>query len=164
MRHHLFRMPKSWRGRQRSNQSDNWGKDEFNKVQIVVRLVERRLLGFGHAHGHGRQVLHEALAAEHAPAVLHVGQESRLIAHADLPHLDAGAEFGGQFAHEVPEIDAPLGREVEHEPRAVVELLDAREAPPPGAPPTTDPQRERLRAPLDVARIGRVFHNANKID
>ena len=36
-------------------------------------------------------------------------------------------ELGGQLAHELAEIDAAVGREVEHEPRAVERLLDARQ-------------------------------------
>ena len=91
----------------------------------------------------GSNVCSHARAAQRPAARSVAAHHARLVAHADLPHLDAGAELGGQLAHEVPEIDAPLGREVEHQPRAVVELLDAREL-----------HREAALADLEEARCG----------
>ena len=49
---------------------------------------------------------HDAVAAEHL----------RLVADADLPHLDARAELGRQLPHQLAEIDAAFGREIEDEP------------------------------------------------
>src|SRR5207244_2014146 len=43
------------------------------------------------------------------------------------PHLDARAEFGGELAHQLAEVDAAVGGEIEHELRAVERLLDFRQ-------------------------------------
>ena len=39
----------------------------------------------------------------------------RLVAHADLAHVDAGAEGAGELAHEGPEINSLLGGEIHGE-------------------------------------------------
>ena len=51
----------------------------------------------------------------------------RLVADADLPHLDARPEVRGQLAHQLAEIDAAFGGEIEDQPRAVEQLLDPRQ-------------------------------------
>ena len=48
---------------------------------------------------------------------------ARLVAHADLAHVDAHVEVGRQLAHQVAEVDALLGLEVEDRLVAVEEEL-----------------------------------------
>src|SRR4029078_11413733 len=49
----------------------------------------------------------------------------RLVAHADLAHLDPRVKLRGQLAHQLTEIDARVRGEVEDEPRPVEDLLHA---------------------------------------
>ena len=57
-------------------------------------------------------------------APLVVGDEPRLVAGADLPHLDAGLELRGDPLHEVAEVDPRLGGVVDREHLAAQDRLD----------------------------------------
>ena len=53
--------------------------------------------------------------AAHAEAADHL----RLVAHADLPQLDAGAQHGGEALDQLAEVDAAVSREEEQDLAAV---------------------------------------------
>src|SRR5690606_31506983 len=58
-------------------------------------------------------------AAQLAPAAAHAAEQRRFIADADLLQLDARAEGAREVAHELAEVDASLGGEVDGELVAV---------------------------------------------
>ena len=92
-----------------------------------LRRVEAQVLLLGHLDRHRLERLEPRAAAQRPTARPVPAEHARLVADADLPHLDPAAELRRQFAHELPEIDPPFRREVEHQAGAVVQLLDARQ-------------------------------------
>ena len=81
--------------------------------------VQTEVLRLGHLDGDGLEIVEEFLAAErtaaHAESADHLG----LVAHADLPELDARAEGGRQILDQLAEVHAALGREEEQDLAAV---------------------------------------------
>ena len=75
--------------------------------------VQREPLLLGHADGHGAELAAESLAAQLLTAVPDAAHHAGLVAHADLTHVDAHVEAGRQLAHQLAEVDALLGLEVE---------------------------------------------------
>src|SRR5262249_50000016 len=98
-----------------------------------LRRVEAQILLLPHLDGARLDRLQERRAAQRPPAPAVAPVHLRLVAHADLAHLDARAELRGELAHEFPEIDAAVGREIEDQLRAVEGLFDARELHPEAA-------------------------------
>ncbi len=64
------------------------------------------------------------VAANRFAAIAIVGQQLRLVAHANLAHLDARPVFARQILDQIAEIDALLGQEIKDEPIAAEKLLD----------------------------------------
>src|SRR5262245_58267951 len=89
--------------------------------------VQAELLLLRHLDRHGFERREERRAAERTAARPVAADHLRLVADADLPHLDTHAELAGQFAHQLAEIHATLGCEVEDHPRTVELHLDAGE-------------------------------------
>src|SRR5262249_46895408 len=92
-----------------------------------LRRVEAEVLLLGHLDRHRLERVEERGAAERAAAGAVAAVHLGLVAHADLAHLDARAEFGGELADQLAEIDAAVGGEIENQLRAVERLLHARE-------------------------------------
>ena len=92
-----------------------------------LRRVEAQLLLLRHLDRHRLERRQKRRAAERTAARAVAADHLRFVAHADLPHLDARAELRRELAHELAEIDAAFGREIEDQPRTVERLLDARE-------------------------------------
>src|SRR5262249_12309704 len=92
-----------------------------------LRGIQAELLLLRHLDRDWLQRRYERRAAQRPAAGPVAADHLRLVADADLPHLDAHAEFAGQLAHQLAEIHAPLGREVEDQPRAVELHLDPGE-------------------------------------
>ena len=92
-----------------------------------LRRVEAEVLLLGHLDRDGLERLQPRRATEWAAARPVPAQDTRLVADADLPHLDPRVEVRGKIAHQFPEVHAPFRRVVEDEPRAVEQLLDARQ-------------------------------------
>src|SRR5437868_435404 len=92
-----------------------------------LRRVEAQLLLLHHLDRDRLEGLQERRAAERPAAGAVAAVHLRFVADADLPHLDPRAELRGELAHELPEVDAALRREIEDQLRAVERLLDARE-------------------------------------
>jgi hypothetical protein len=86
--------------------------------------IEAELLLFGHAHGHGLEVLEEVAAAQGPAADAQAPHHPGPVAHADLSELDAGAELLDQFLHQFPEIYPARGGEVEDELGGLKEAVD----------------------------------------
>src|SRR5450631_1328471 len=118
---------------------------------LVLRHLDRHR---GELRQEGRAA---ELAATRADAAHHLG----LIAHADLPQLDAHVVAGGQIAHQIAEVDTQLGGEIEDRPSAALEF-DAEDLDPQflrGG--TLTRERPRLRRalarrahPIEIARLG----------
>src|SRR5882724_11176349 len=77
--------------------------------------VQAQVLLLGHLDRHGLERLKERRAAQRAPARAVASVDLRLVAHADLPHLDPRTEFGRELAHELAEIDTAVRGEIEDE-------------------------------------------------
>src|SRR4051812_42047348 len=92
-----------------------------------LRRVQAQVLLLGHLDRDRLERLQERRAAERPAAGAVAAVHLRFVAHADLPHLDPRAEFGGELAHQFPEIDAAVGGEIENQLRPVERLLDARQ-------------------------------------
>ena len=90
-----------------------------------LRRVEREVLILRHLDRDGRELRQERRAAELAPARADAAHHLGLVAHAHLAHLDARVNAAREVAHEVAEIDALLGREVERRAVAATVQLDA---------------------------------------
>ena len=75
-------------------------------------LSDRPLL-LGHLHRHGLELAQPARAAELAAARADAAEQLGLVARADLLHLDARVQRLRQVAHQLAEVDAALGAEVE---------------------------------------------------
>ena len=67
---------------------------------------------------------HVRVAADRLAAVAVVGQQLGLVAHADLPHLDARLILAGQVLDQLAEIDALLGQEIKDDALAAEQVLD----------------------------------------
>lgn len=85
--------------------------------------VQGEALLLGHFDGNGLEVLQKTAAAKRLAANAQAAQHARLVAHADLAQLDAGAEGARQIFYQVPEIDAAVGREVKQDLGAVQRVL-----------------------------------------
>ena len=64
------------------------------------------------------------IAADGLAAVAVVGQELRLVADADLPHLDPRLKIARQGFDEVAKVDAVLGEVEKDDPFAAEDVLD----------------------------------------
>src|SRR6202011_5030320 len=80
-----------------------------------LRRIERQTLILGNAEIDGSELGEPRRGAILASAAAYAIQSLGLIAHPDLFQLDAGAEERREIAHQVAEIDALVGREVERE-------------------------------------------------
>src|SRR5437660_20814 len=92
-----------------------------------LRRVQAELLLLRHLDRHGLERLEPRRAAERPAAGPVAAQHLRLVADADLPHLDPRAEVRREVAHQLTEIDSSLGRVIEDEARPVEELRHAGE-------------------------------------
>src|SRR6185436_4276586 len=92
-----------------------------------LRRVQAQLLLLRHLDRHRLERRQERRAAERTAAGAVAADHLRFVADADLTHLDARAELGGQLAHELPEVDAAFGREIEDQPLSVERLLGLRQ-------------------------------------
>src|SRR5690606_13989225 len=84
-----------------------------------LRRVERQPLVLRELEGDWLDFRAPQPAAELAAAPAEAAQALRLVAHPDLPQLDAGLERAGHVLHESAEVDALVGREVDGELVAV---------------------------------------------
>jgi len=82
------------------------------------------VLPLGHLDRDGLEPLQPRRATEGASAGAISTQQLGLVARTDLTHVDPTAELRRELSHELPEIDAGLGGEIKHEPRAVKLVLD----------------------------------------
>src|SRR5262245_39631181 len=87
------------------------------------RRVEAQVLLLSHLDRDRLERMEKRGAAERPPARAVAAEHFGLVADAHLPHLDPRAQLGRQLADELAEIDTPLSREVEDDPRAVERLL-----------------------------------------
>src|SRR5690606_9130370 len=78
--------------------------------------IERESLVLGEAQVDGPRFGEPGAAAEFAAAATDAAEPGRLVAPADLPHLDPGAIPGGEFAHQRAEVDPPFRGEIDREP------------------------------------------------
>jgi hypothetical protein len=92
-----------------------------------LRRVQREPLLLRHPDRHRLELPEPGRAAELAPARPDAAQHLRLVARADLLHLDAGVETGREVAHELAEVDAALGAEVEDRLARVEQVVDLHE-------------------------------------
>ena len=83
------------------------------------RGIQAEVLRLGHLDGHRLEIVQELAAAERAAADAEAADHLRLVAHADLPQLDAGAQHGGEALDQLAEVDAAVGREEEQDLAAV---------------------------------------------
>ena len=87
--------------------------------------VERQVLLLCHADRNRLKLSAKARAAELLAALGIAAHQAGLVAHADLAHVDANVQRRGQVLDELTEIDALLGRKVEHSLLAAKQVLDA---------------------------------------
>src|SRR5262245_406340 len=92
-----------------------------------LRRVQRQVLLARHLQCDRVEALHPGRAAERAAARAAAIQPLRLVANADLAELDAGLEPACQVLHQLAEVHALLGREVERDPVAAERHLDLGE-------------------------------------
>ena len=112
-----------WRSAARSADSTSsrpHRPDSFDGFETEVLLL-------GHLDRDRLERVEKGRAAQRAPAGAVAAEHLGLVAHADLTHLDAGAELRRQLANQLAEIDSALGSEIEHQPRPVERLLDPRQ-------------------------------------
>src|SRR5207302_8274170 len=81
--------------------------------------VEREVLVFGDRQADGAQLGQPAGATVLPTAAPDAGEAPRFVARADLTQLDARPEQARQVAHQGPEVDPLLGREIDREFAAV---------------------------------------------
>jgi hypothetical protein len=89
--------------------------------------VQVEILPFGHLDGNWFETVQPRRAAERPPARPIAAEHFGLVTGTNLTHLNSGVEFRGELTHELPEIDAPVSREVENQPRAVKLLFGFRQ-------------------------------------
>src|SRR5262249_32649584 len=89
--------------------------------------VEAEVLLLRHPDRDRLEGLQPRGAAERPPARPVAAEHLRLVADADLPHLDAAAEVRRQIPDQLAEIDPALGGVIEDEPRAVEHLFHPRQ-------------------------------------
>src|SRR5207342_3462536 len=77
--------------------------------------VERQLLLARHLERDRVEALEPGRAAERTPAWTAAVETLGLVADADLPQLDPAVEARRQVLHQLAEVDAVLGREVERD-------------------------------------------------
>ena len=75
--------------------------------------IEREILLLGHLDGDGLERAAHADAAQHLAAMADAAHGAGLVANAHLAHVDVDVEPRREVAHELAEVDALLGREVE---------------------------------------------------
>src|SRR5581483_10524314 len=92
-----------------------------------LRRVQAQVLLLRHLDRHRLERVQEGRAAQRAAAGAVPADHLRFVADADLAHLDARAEFARELAHQLAEVDARVGGEVEDQLRAVEGVLDARQ-------------------------------------
>ena len=85
------------------------------------------MLLLGHLDRHRLERAQPGRAAQRPAARAVAAEHLRLVADANLAHLDAHPEVRGQIAHQLAEVDARLGRVIEDEARAVEHVLDLRQ-------------------------------------
>src|SRR4030095_1754419 len=92
-----------------------------------LRWVQTQVLLFGHLDRDGLEGLQPGRTAEWAAARAVAAEHPRLVADADLPHLDADPEVRREVADELAKVHASFGGVIEDHPRAVEELLHTGE-------------------------------------
>ena len=85
--------------------------------------VQAQILGLGHFNGHRHELVHIGGAAEGPTADAKAAQHFGLIPDADLPQLNAGAEYPGQILYQFTEIHTAVGSEEEQDLAAVKAAL-----------------------------------------
>ena len=78
-----------------------------------LRRVERQVLILCHIDRNRVEILQIRAATQLAPAGAQPADHLGLVAHADLPQLDARAEHARQIFNQLAEVDAPVGGKVE---------------------------------------------------
>ena len=89
--------------------------------------VERHRLCFRHLGADGLEVVQKLVAAERPPADAETAEHFRLVAHADLPQLDARAEHAREVFYQLAEVHAPVGGEEEEDLVPLKRALDVHE-------------------------------------
>ena len=84
-----------------------------------LRRIQAEVLRLGHFDGNRLEIIEEFLAAEGPAAYAESADHLGLVAHADLPQLNARAEDGGQILDQLAEIDASVRREEKQKLAAV---------------------------------------------
>ena len=84
------------------------GAGDLGRVQAQALLL-------GHLDGDRLEVLQKAAAAEHLPADADAAQHFALVPHTDLAQFNAGVEHPGQVLHQLAEVNAAVGDEVEQD-------------------------------------------------
>src|SRR5580765_1047235 len=92
-----------------------------------LRGVQAQFLLLGHLDRHRLERRQKRRAAERTSACPVAADHLGLVAHADLPHLDADVKLAGQLSDKLAEIYPAFSREVEDQPRAVELKLHASE-------------------------------------
>jgi hypothetical protein len=92
-----------------------------------ARRIEIQILLFGHLDRNGLEAVQPRRTAERPSAGTVTPEHLGFIPGSDLPHFDACMEFRRKLPHELPEIDATFGSEIEDETRAIELLLGTRE-------------------------------------
>src|SRR5260370_28490056 len=92
-----------------------------------LRRVQAEVLLFRHLDRDGLERAQPGRAAERTAAGAVAAEHLRLVADADLPHLDPHVELRGQIADELPEVHARFRRVIEDEARAVEDVLHLRQ-------------------------------------
>ena len=92
-----------------------------------LRRIQRQVLLLRHLDGHRLEVAQERAAADGPPAGAQTAQHLRLVAHADLAQLDAHLEHAGQILHQLAEVHAAVGGEIEDDLGVVEGVLHAHQ-------------------------------------
>src|SRR5690349_7520485 len=82
-----------------------------------LRRIEAQVLLLGHFDRDRLERLQERRAADRTAARAVAADDLRLVAHADLPHLDSGAELARELPDQLAEVNSRVGREIENQLR-----------------------------------------------
>lgn len=89
--------------------------------------VEGKRLHLSHFCGHGLKIIKKLTTAVRPAADAEAAHHFRLVAHADLPELNAVAEYSGKILYKLTEVDTPVGGEEESGLAALKVALDVNE-------------------------------------
>jgi hypothetical protein len=91
------------------------------------RWVQVQVLTLRHLDRDGLEAVQPRGTAQRPPARSVASEHLGLVSGPDLTHFDTGVEFRRELAHQFPEVDTPIGREIEDQARAVELLFGSRE-------------------------------------